>query len=211
MQINMHHVEPHITGTTCAQHRIQICPIVVHQTTTVVYKSGNLRDTRLEEAKGIRIRHHHCSNLRALLSNNTLQILKVDRSICPRAHLDDLQSADRRRSRVRPMSTIGHNDLLPIEITSRTVIVINRHQSRQFTMCPRIGLESEMSHTCEFTERALQQTDDGLCTTRSLHRLFRMYVLELRLCGYLLIDFRVILHRTGAERIEACVYTKIIV
>ena len=39
----------------------------------------------------------------------------------------------------------------------------------------------------------------------------RMEVLELRQGCHLLVDLRIVLHRTGAEGIEACIDTEVII
>jgi hypothetical protein len=38
-----------------------------------------------------------------------------------------------------------------------------------------------------------------------------MQILELRQSGHLLVDFRIVLHGTRAQRIEAGIYTKVII
>ena len=50
------------------------------------------------------------------------------------------------------MSAIRHNDLFARYIATRTMIVINRHQPREFTMGTSVGLKGEMSEAREFAE-----------------------------------------------------------
>ena len=77
MQINVHHIEAHIARTTSAQHRVQVGTIVVHQTTHIVNKFRNLRNTGLKKPQRIGVGHHHGGDLCTLLSNDTLQVVEV--------------------------------------------------------------------------------------------------------------------------------------
>ena len=72
MQIDVHHIESHITRTTGAQHGIQVSAIIIHQTATIVDELRNLRDARLKKAEGIGIGHHHRSNVRTFQRDQTL-------------------------------------------------------------------------------------------------------------------------------------------
>ena len=63
MQVDVHHVEAHVTWATSTQHRVQVSTIVIHQTATVVDKLRNLGNTRLEKSEGIGIGHHHGSDV----------------------------------------------------------------------------------------------------------------------------------------------------
>ena len=116
MEVDVHHVEAHITRTTGTEHGVQVRAVVVHQTATVVDEFRNLRDARLEEAESIGIGHHHGGNLISLLSDDALQVIDIDRTVCLRLHLDDLQSADSRRSGVRAVGRIGHNHFLALQV-----------------------------------------------------------------------------------------------
>ena len=109
------------------------------------------------------------------------------------------------------MGTVGHDDLLTSEVATGTVVVVDDHQTRQLTMGTGIGFEGEVSQTREGTERLLQQDDEGSDTCHRGLRLQGVQILELRQSGHLLVDFGVVLHRTGAQGIEARIDTKVVV
>ena len=90
MQVDMHHVETHITWTTSAEHWIEVSTIVVHQTTAVVNQFRNRRDTCFEKTKGIGIGHHHRSDVRALLCDDPFQVFQIYQTFWCRLHLDNL-------------------------------------------------------------------------------------------------------------------------
>ena len=109
------------------------------------------------------------------------------------------------------MGRIGDDDFLALEIATRTVIVVNDHQTCQLTMSTSVGLKGEMSQTGQCTQRAFQQRHQGASTLNRMVGLQGMKVLELRQGSHLLVDFGVILHRTGPQGIEARIDTEVII
>ena len=211
MEVDVHHVEAHITRTTGSEHGVQVRPVVVHQSAAVVDEFCYLRDARLEEAKGIGIGHHHGGDISPLLSNDALQVVYIDRTISLRLHLDDLQSADGSRGGVRAVGRIGHNHLLALQVAMSTVEVVDGHQTCQFTMGTGIGFEGEVVQSCEGTERLLQEDYQRPSAHHRMLRLQRVQVLELWQGCHLLVDLRIVLHRTGTEGIEARIDTEVII
>ena len=108
------------------------------------------------------------------------------------------------------MSGIRYDNLRALHVTTLFMILANDHQTCQFTMCAGVGFQGEVSQTSQSTERALQQRADSLCTTGGIGRLQGMQVLELRQGCHFLVEFGVVLHRTGAEWIEAVVHTEVV-
>ena len=110
----------------------------------------NLGDMRLEEAQGIRIGHHHRGNGRALLTDNTLQVLQINLSVRVRLHLQDFQSADSSRGRIGAMRRIRDEDLGTQAVATALVIGTNNHQSRQLTMSTRTGIQRKLTKSRQF-------------------------------------------------------------
>ena len=109
------------------------------------------------------------------------------------------------------MSTIRNNHLFPCHITTRTMIVINHHQSRQFAMCTSIRLKRELSQASQRTKSLVEHGDYRFSSHSRLCRLRRVQVLELWKCCYLFVNLRIVLHGTRPKRIEARIHTKVIV
>ena len=59
VQVDVHHIESHVTRTADTQHRIEVGTVVVHQSAAVVNQFRNLRDTGLEESQRVGVGHHH--------------------------------------------------------------------------------------------------------------------------------------------------------
>ena len=96
------------------------------------------------------------------------------------------------------MGRIRHNDFLTLQVTTRTMIVVDRHQTSQFSVSPCIGLEGEVGQTRESAEGLLEHDDQGLGTKYGLFRLQWVQMLECRQGSNLFIDLRIVLHRTRA-------------
>ena len=86
VQIDMHHVESHVTRSTSPQHRIQVRPVVIHQSAAVVYPLGNLRNILLEQSQRIRVCHHHPRNLRSVLFNQCDEVRQIHQSLIRTLH-----------------------------------------------------------------------------------------------------------------------------
>lgn len=140
MEIDVHHVEAHIARAAGTEHRIEVGPVVVHQTTTTMDEFCDLRDMFLEESEGIGIGHHHGGDVGAFLTDQSFQVGYINESSRIRLHLEDLEATDGGRSGVRAMGGVGHDDFLPLEVAPRTMIVVDGHQARQLTMGTGVGL-----------------------------------------------------------------------
>ena len=172
---------------------------------------GNLRNVGFKETKSIRIGHHHGCNIGTFLIYDPFQIYKINQAVSVRFHLYDFQATNSSRGWISAMCTIRNDDLFPIEVSTRTMIVVNRHQTCQFTMSASIGFKGKMSQPRQFAERLFQERRQGQCTFCCASRLRWMQVLELWQCSHFLINLRVVLHRTRAERIEPCIHAEVVV
>ena len=74
-----------------------------------------------------------------------------------------------------------------------------------------VGLEGEVIQPREGTERLLQEDYQRPGAHHRMLRLQGVQVLELWQGSHLLVDLRIVLHRTGAEGIEARINTEVII
>ena len=107
VQVDVHHIEAHVARACSAEHGVEVGAIVIHQTSAIVDQFCNLRNTRLEEAEGIGIGHHHGSDLCALLIYDALQVVVINRPVSQRFYFNNLQAADSCRGRIGAMGRIG--------------------------------------------------------------------------------------------------------
>ena len=123
VQIDMQHVDAEIAGPRDSHHRIQIRAVHVNQRAVRVEKPGNLGDLGFKNAKRVRIRDHDRRNI---LVYDLSQLLEIDRSSFVRWNTFDDVSCDGRARRIRSVSGVGNEELLP-GIAPRFVVSTN-HQ-----------------------------------------------------------------------------------
>ena len=210
VQIDVHHVETHITWTTSTQHGVQIGSVVVHQSTTSMNQLGNFRNLSFEESQRIRIGHHHGCDAVAAFRTEAAKVFQIHQTVGTALYLQDFQATDGSRSRIGTMSRVGYDHLLALHVLARAMVVVNDHQARQLTMGTSIGLEGEMSQARQCTKHLLQHHNSSLCALGGSGRLQRMQVLKLRKGSHFLVDLGIVLHGTRTQRIETAVYTKVI-
>ena len=59
VQVEVHHIEPHVPGACNADERVEVGAVVVDERTRLVGETGNLHDVLLEDAQGVGIGQHH--------------------------------------------------------------------------------------------------------------------------------------------------------
>ena len=164
-----------------------------------MYHFFNLRNLPFKQSQGVGVGHHHGRNgVAADAVNQGAQRLDVDGAVDERLHLHDVQSADGRRSRVRAVGRVRHDDQSAARVTPAFVVSAYDHQSRQFAVGAGIGLEREGMEPCQFAERAAEQGAHRFSAAYRVSRLQRVKVTELRQLCHFLVQFRVIFHRARA-------------
>ena len=210
MQVDVHHVEPHVARAAGAQHGVEVGPVVIHQAAAVVYQLFDGRYLSLEESQRVGVGHHHGGNVFSLLAEQGLQGLEVDGAVAERFHLHDVQPADSSRGGVGAVGGVGHDDEAPLVVATALVVALNDHEAGQLAVGTGEGLQCEGMQAGELAEGTAEQRADGLGAFRCFGGLQRVEVGKLRQCGHLLVELRVVLHRAGAEWIESVVHAEVI-
>ena len=81
VQVDVHHVKPHVTRTACTKHRVQVGTVVIHQSSAVVNHLGNRGDVTLEKSEGIGVGHHHGSDVGTFLGDQILKVFQVYQTV----------------------------------------------------------------------------------------------------------------------------------
>ena len=140
MQVDVHNVEAHISRAAYTKHRVEVGSIIIHKTTTFVYKSLYLRNLTLKKTKCIRIGHHHGCN--SIVKQST-QIVYIDNTFCCRFYLNYFQSAYSCRCRVSAMCRVGYNNLSTFHVATTLVIGAYNHKSGKLSVCTCKWVECE--------------------------------------------------------------------
>ena len=83
--------------------------------------------------------------------------------------------------------------------------------TRQLAVGSGVRLEGEVCQSRQLAERTLQQYHQRPCSRYRMVGLQGVQVLELRQGRHLLVDFRIVLHGTRAEGVEASIDTKVVI
>ena len=206
MEVEVHDVEAHVSGTYLAEQRVHVRSVIVEQTAASVYERGNFLDVLLKEAQSVRVGHHDTCNL---VVEQRLEILHVNQSVGLGLDLDYAESADCSAGRIGSVGAVRDDDLGPFDVTAGHMVLTHHHQTGQLTVGACARSEGEVGHTGNGGEYLLhfgiylQNSLDGLC------RLERVYAGEAGHGCDFLVDLRVVLHRTASQRIETRIHAEI--
>ena len=207
VEVDVHHVEAHVTRAADAEHRVEVGPVVVHESATAVHEACDLRDLTFEETERVGVGHHHCRHVR---SEERLEVIDIDAALRRAFHLDHLEAANGGRGGVGAVGRVGHDDLTAGRVTTFLMIGADDHQSCQLTMRTGAWVESEVGHARDGSQSLPEVILDGEGALRGAVWLQGMEVGKGRHVGNLLIDGRVVLHRTRAEGVEAVEHAEVV-
>ena len=152
MQIDVHHIEAHITRTAHAEHGVEVGSVVVHQTSALVHQSCYLGNLCLEDTQGVGVGHHHAGNV---IAKQRLEILHIHGAVGGTLHLHYLQTAHGSRSRVGAMGRVGDDNLGTLQVATLFVVGTYHYQSCQLTMSTGKGIQGELVKTGYLGKRFL--------------------------------------------------------
>ena len=195
----MDDVEAHVAGPRDPDHGVQVGAVVVEERAGVVEDPRDVLDPLVEETERRRVREHEtCRSLVHLRS----QIVEVE--IAARVRLDPLELVARHRHArgIRPVSRVGGDDRVAL-LTSVGEVRAHEHEAGQLSLRAGGGLKRDRRQPGDLGQHPLETPHQLECSLRALVLLMRVQVAEAREPGEPLVDARVVLHRAGAERVEA--------
>src|SRR5947209_20026066 len=78
MQVEMYHVEAHVTRASNAEYRVGIGSIIVELSTNIMHHRRNLQDIAIEKTQSVRVGHHNSSNVSRIRVKHCFEMLHVD-------------------------------------------------------------------------------------------------------------------------------------
>jgi hypothetical protein len=78
MEIEMKHIESHVTRTYYSHQRVHVGSIIIQQTSTLVYKCSNLLDILFKETESVRVGHHDAGNR---IVKQRLEVLDIHQTV----------------------------------------------------------------------------------------------------------------------------------
>ena len=115
VHVEVHEVEAHVARTRVAHQRVGVRAVVVHQAAGVVHGVRDLVDVRLRTApacSGWSSCRRRCRARRPCASR------RDRRGRARRLERDDFEAAHRRRSRIRAVRGVGHDDVVALRLAA---------------------------------------------------------------------------------------------
>ena len=207
VEVDVHHVEAHVARTGHTEDRVEVGTIIIEERAAGVDELGDLGNLLLEEAQRVGVGHHDGGDV---IAQERFEVLDIDEALGGALHLDDIQSADGSRGGVGAMGRIGDDHLRALDVATALMVAADDHQTRQLAMSTGAGIEREVVEASERGEAALEVIDHLQGALSRLDGLQRVEVVEARQGGHFLVDDGVVLHRAGAQGIEAVEHTEVV-
>ena len=203
VQVQVHAVEAMITGAGGPDHRIHVRTIAEHLTADLVQHATDLFDIGFKQSQCRWIRQHERRNFGAVFSEFSLKRGEVRIPFGVRRNGFNAVAAARSGGGVGAMSRVRDQHDVAVALTTRLVVRLDQHEAGHFAMGTGHGLEGDVFEARNSGQHLLDAHEYLQRSRKGFHRLHRMDVGKAWQPGRLLVDFGVVLHRTGAERIEA--------
>ncbi len=201
VQVVVDDVEAHVTGPRSADDGVEVGAVVVEERSDRVKDVGHRRDAFVEEAEGRRVRQHQTG--RALVDLRA-KVVEVEVAALGRRHLRELVAGHRHARRVRSVRGVGRDDRVTlVRLAAIGEVRAHQHQARQLSLRACCGLQGHGRKPGHLGEDLLELPHQLERTLRALVLLVWVQVGEAGKPRETLVDARVVLHRAGAERIEA--------
>ena len=197
----MDDVEPHVAGPRLADDGVQVGAVVVQQCATGVEDLRHLADALVEEPERRGVRQHQPGGA---LVHLCPQIVEVEVATIGGRDLLELVARHRHARRVRPVRRVCGDDRVALGAFAAVLEVrAHEHQARQLPLGAGSRLQRHGRETGDLGEDLLQLPHQLQRALRALVFLVRVQVGEPGQRDHALVDARVVLHRAGAERVEA--------
>ena len=205
----MDDVEAHVAGPGDPADRVQVRAVVVEERAGVVEDLRDLGDVLVEEAERRRVREHEAGrppvDLRA-------QIVEIEVPALVRLHLLELEPGHGDARGIGAVRRVRGDDDAPlVRLAAVGEVRAHEHQPRELALRARGRLERDRVQPAHLGQDLLQAPHELERALRGLLLLVRMEVAEAGQVHDPLVHARVVLHRAGAERVEARVDAEVAV
>ena len=203
----MDDVEAHVARPRLPDDRVQVRAVVVEQGSARVEDLGHFRDVLVEEAERGRVRQHQP---RGALVHLRPQVVEVEVAALGRRDLHELVARHRDARRVRPVRGVrGHDRVALVALAPVGEVRPHQHQAGELALRARGRLQGDRRQACDLAQDLLQLPHQLERALGAVVLLVRVEAREPGQPGDELVDPRVVLHRAGAERVEARVDTEV--
>ena len=199
MQVVVDDVEAHVAGPRDPDDGVQVRAVVVEERAGVVEDLRDVLDPLVEEPERRGVRQHEPGRP---LVHLPAEVLEVE--VPARVRLDALElvPGHRHARGVRPVRGVGGDDRVAL-LAAVGEVRAHEHEAGQLSLRARRRLQRDRREPRDLGEHLLEAPHELERALRRLVLLVRVEVAEPGEPGEPLVDARVVLHRAGAERVEA--------
>ncbi len=203
VQVDVHRINAQVARPHAAHDGVEVRPVAIEIAARRMDQVGNLADVGFEQAARVRIGQHDAGNVVRMLQF-LAQHVHVDTAPLVRLDLVHDEPALHCCRRVRAVRRGGHQDTLArLALAARNQRLPDRQHARQLAMRARFRAHRHGRHVGQHFQPGRQLVDQF---QRALHgrlRLHRVDVAKTREARHLLVEARIVFHRTAAQREEA--------
>ena len=204
----MDDVEAHVARPRVAHHRVEVGAVVVERPARRVDQAGDLGDVLVEETERVGVGQHQAGDLVGVRVDLRPQVVHLDPAALVGRDLDRLVAGHRDRGRVGAVGGVGSEDPGP-SFAAIGVEGAGQQQPRELAVGAGGGLQADVRQATDLAQRLLQQPHQ---LQRPLGPARVLGGVQAGVAGqrrHTLIQTRVVLHRAGAERVEAAVEVEV--
>ena len=202
----MDDVEAHVARPRDPHHGVEVGAVVVERRPHLVHDPGDLLDVRVEQPERVGVGEHQAGDV---LVGLFAQIVEVHPAVGRRAELDHLVARHRHRGGVGAVGGVRRQHLAAL---LAAILVIGPREQQTGELAVRAGarLQRHVRQARDLGQGALQPPHQLERALRVLGVLERMQAGVARQGRHPLVQLRVVLHRAGAERVEALIEMEVL-
>ena len=205
VQVDVDDVEAHVAGPRVAHDGVEVGAVVVEGAARLVDQPGDLGDVLVEDAERVRVGQHQAGDVVVDLRP---QVVHLDPAALVGGDLDDLVAGHRHRGRVGAVRGVGGEDLVA-GLAAVGVVGAGEEQAGELAVRAGRGLQADVGQPADLAEARLQQPHQLQRALRAPRVLGRVQPGVAGQRRDPLVEPRVVLHRAGAERVEAGVEVEV--
>ncbi|MPN24717.1 hypothetical protein SDC9_172119 [bioreactor metagenome] len=149
MQIQVHHVEPHVPRAGDAQDGVHVGAVVIQQAARFMHHVRDFSDIGIKQPQRIGVGQHESGHL---FIQQPGQSLQIHEPAFVRRHADHLEPGHRRGCGIGAVGGVGNNDAPAPRIVPMLVPRLDNHQPGHLTVRAGGRLQAHPVHPGHFAK-----------------------------------------------------------
>ena len=201
VQVVVDDVEAHVAGPRDPADGVEVRAVVVHERADTVEDPRDLLDALVEEPERRRVREHEP---RGRLVDLRAEVLDVEVPARVGLDVDEVEAGHGHTRRIRPVGGVRDDDASTLlDLAALGEVRAHQHQPGELALAAGSRLQRDGGQAGDLGEDLLQAPHQLERPLRPVLLLERVHVAEAGQRDDALVHARVVLHRAGAERVEA--------